>query len=95
MSDLRSEVADLRYRFAAYPGEGADGDGPMGQLMDAVLALIPEGAVLVTGAGDESITIDGHLYVHVAACPCPEMQAEVARLEAQWHDNPIEEEEAE
>ena len=25
-------------------------------------------------------TIDGHLFVHVAACPCPEMQAEVARL---------------
>ncbi len=24
----------------------------------------------------------GHLYVHVAACPCPEMQAEVARLAA-------------
>lgn len=26
------------------------------------------------------ITVDGHLYVHVAACPCPEMQAEVERL---------------
>jgi hypothetical protein len=28
----------------------------------------------------ESITVDGHMYVHVAACPCPEMRAEMRRL---------------
>lgn len=27
------------------------------------------------GVADESITVNGHMYVHVAACPCPAMVA--------------------
>ena len=29
-------------------------------------------------AAIESITVDGHMYVHVAACPCPDMQVRMA-----------------
>ena len=28
---------------------------------------------------DESIELNGHFYVHVAACPCPEMVARTAQ----------------
>lgn len=28
----------------------------------------------------DQLTVNGHLFVHVGACPCPRIQAEVARL---------------
>ena len=40
LDEARAAVADTRFAFAAYPGDGADGDGPLGLLMDACLAAI-------------------------------------------------------
>jgi len=47
-----------------------------------------EGARFVLGLLGEAegempgeLFVNGHLFVHVAACPCPQMQAEVARLD--------------
>jgi hypothetical protein len=39
-------------------------------------------ADLAAPKGDlpDALTVDGHLFVHVAACPCPRIQAVVARL---------------
>jgi hypothetical protein len=35
------------------------------------------------GDQPDQITVQGHMFVHVAACPCPRIQGEVARLAAQ------------
>lgn len=37
----------------------------------------------------DGITVDGHLFVHVAACPCPRIQREVARLAPHAPDREI------
>lgn len=35
-----------------------------------------------TGDQPDSLTVNGHMFIHVAACPCDRIQAEVARLTA-------------
>lgn len=37
LTDAIAAVDDVRFQFAAFPGDGADGDGPLGQLMAAVI----------------------------------------------------------
>lgn len=37
----------------------------------------------------DRLTVDGHLFVHVAACPCERMQREVARLAPHAPDREI------
>lgn len=37
---LAAAVRDVRFQFAQFPGDGADGDGPMGDLLAAVLDRI-------------------------------------------------------
>ena len=37
----------------------------------------------------DQLTIDGHYFVHVAACPCPRIQQEVARLASHAPDRLI------
>lgn len=54
----------------------------------AVLRALPARAAALPAPaagvpiGDEPdpLTVNGHLFVHVAACPCPRIQAEVERL---------------
>ncbi len=53
----------------------------MEHLVAALLqAETPDASDSVEGGTADTLDHDGHLYVHVAACPCPEMQAEVERL---------------
>jgi predicted DNA-binding protein (UPF0251 family) len=53
--------------------------------------IVPEGNDQPEGDAPDSMTFHGHYFVHVAACPCPRIQDEVARLAAQppidWHSH--------
>ena len=52
-------------------------DGYNGDTLMSELASSGEAAPV---DGPDSLTVHGHMYVHVAACPCPRMQQEVERI---------------
>ena len=45
--------------------------------------VVPDQPEQPVGDLPDALTIHGHRFVHVAACPCLRIQAEVARLDAQ------------
>ena len=55
------------------------------ELVEAVRAAERERTAPLDDLPD-SLEVNGHLFAHVAACPCPRIQGEVNRLRGEAHD---------
>lgn len=82
MTDPLREALDEAIRTAAMlRTERVVLQAPIARALRAALDAAPR--LDVEGDMPDSLTVNGHLFAHVAACPCPRIQAEVARLAEQ------------
>jgi hypothetical protein len=76
--------------WAYQPSEPTDFAQHILAAMREARALADDDAAPI-GDMPDGITLNGHLFVHVAACPCPRIVAEVERLAAQRDAQPEDE----